>query len=366
VLRPHTPVDAAGFHDDQLSALAPLLTSHFEANRIDDYVVWFYTPMALPLLRDLAPRAVIYDCMDELSAFKDAPRQMRQRESALLKGADVVLTGGPSLYEAKRALHPGVLCLPSAVDAQHYAPEAASARLDLVRRAEELQGAIARPRLGFFGVIDERLDVDLLARVADAEPSWQIVMVGPVVKIDPERLPRRPNVHWLGPQPYELLPQLVAGWDVCLMPFALNESTRFISPTKTLEYMAACKPVVSTAVRDVRAMFSDVVTIAADADGFVDGCRAALAESPQRRNERIADMSSCVWRYSWDETAEAVHKAIEKVLEAAPQRPPIAAAVPIAAALRGAPAGRVAQAVRAARTTVDATSVDERKVASAG
>ena len=366
MLRPHTPVDAAGFHDDQLSALKPLLAGWLAANRIDDYLVWFYTPMALPLLGDLAPHAVVYDCMDELSAFKDAPRQMRQRESALLKGADLVLTGGPSLYEAKRALHPDVLCLPSAVDAQHYAPEAARARSDLMQRADELQGRIPAPRLGFFGVIDERLDADLLARVADAEPSWQIVMVGPVVKIDPARLPQRPNIHWLGQQPYELLPQLVAGWDVCLMPFALNDSTRFISPTKTLEYMAAAKPVVSTGVRDVRAMFSDVVTIAADADAFVDGCRAALAETPQRRDERIAEMASCVWRYSWDETAEAVHRAIEKVLDAAPRRQPAVAGVSLPAGLRATTTILETLGGHAVRTTVlDAAADDERKVASA-
>jgi len=233
-----------------------------------------------------------------------------------------------------------------------------------MQRADALQGRIPGPRLGFFGVIDERLDAELLARIADAEPGWQIVMVGPVVKIDPARLPQRPNIHWLGQQPYELLPQLVAGWDVCLMPFALNDSTRFISPTKTLEYMAAAKPVVSTGVRDVRAMFSDVVTIAADADAFVEGCRAALAESPQRRNERIAEMTSCVWRYSWDETAEAVHRAIEKVLEAAPRRPPAAAGTALPGGLRGAPTVLEARPGHAGRGAIDA--VDERKVASAG
>jgi glycosyltransferase involved in cell wall biosynthesis len=318
VLRPHTPIDADGFHDDQLPVLKPLLADYLAKQRIDDYFVWCYTPMALPLLTDLAPRAVVYDCMDELSAFMDAPRQMRQRETALLKRADLVLTGGPSLYESKRTLHPNVMCLPSAVDADHYANAVAITRVEPMRRAAALQGMIPTPRLGFFGVVDERLDLGLIAELADADPAWQVVMVGPVVKIDPASLPQRPNIHWLGQQPYQLLPQLVAGWDVCLMPFALNEATRFISPTKTLEYMAAGKPIVSTGIHDVKSMFSDVVRIADDASAFIGACRAALDEKGHHRTERLADMQACVWRYSWCETVQTVHNAIEAVLDENP------------------------------------------------
>ena len=310
VLRAHTPVDACGFHDDQLSALKPMIADYLTDHRIDDYLVWFYTPMALPLLGDLTPRAVVYDCMDELSAFKNAPRQMRQRESALLKTADLVLTGGPRLYEAKRNANANVLCLPSAVDANHYANTRATADDPAMERAAALQGQIAVPRLGFFGVIDERLDLELVANVADADPTWQVVMVGPVVKIDPAALPRRPNLHWLGQQPYSLLPQLVAGWDVCLMPFALNESTQFISPTKTLEYMAAGKPVVATPIHDVKVMFGDIVAIADGAPAFIAACRAALAESAAEANARAAAMQACVWRFSWDETAATVQRAL--------------------------------------------------------
>ena len=281
VLRPHTPIDVDGFHDDQLPVLAPLLADGSPSG-IDDCVVWLNTPMALPLLTDLEPRAVVYDCMDQLAAFETAPRQMRQRETALLKVRGPRPGAGPSLYEDKRALHPNVMCLPSAVDAGHYARgrRRGARRGDGVRA--RLQGHVARPRLGFFGVIDERIDLGLLARLADAEPAWQIVMVGPVVRIDPQRCRCAPNIHWLGQQPYDVLPQLVAGWDVCLMPFALNDATRFISPTKTLEYMAAGKPVVSTALHDVHALFGDIVTIADDGDAFIEGCRDALAESPHR------------------------------------------------------------------------------------
>src|SRR5436853_7706968 len=318
VLRPVTPVEAPGFHDDQLSVLQPLVAHYLRERGITDYVAWFYTPMALPLLAELQPRAVVYDCMDELAAFKDAPKQLRQREAALLRGAQLVLTGGPSLYEAKKALHPNVLCLQSAVDAQHYAPQFATSKIELMLRAEQIQGRIPGPRLGFFGVIDERLDIDLLAAVADAERDWQVVMVGPIAKIDPARLPQRPNIHWLGQQPYHLLPQLVADWDVCLLPFALNESTRFISPTKTLEYMAAEKPIVSTPVRDVVAMYGDVVRVGSDPATFVEACRWALSETPYKRAERIGEMLATVSRFSWDNTARCVHEAIQRTLLARP------------------------------------------------
>jgi glycosyltransferase involved in cell wall biosynthesis len=290
-----------------------LIAGYLAEEDIDDYLVWFYTPMALPLLADLAPRALVYDCMDELAAFKNAPRQMRQRETALLKSADLVLTGGPRLYEAKRDSNPNVVCLPSAVDANHYSTARATGDTAAMQRAGALQPS-GGPRLGFFGVIDERLDLGLVARLADADPGWQIVMVGPVVKIDPTALPRRANLHWLGQQPYAILPQLVAGWDVCLMPFALNESTAFISPTKTLEYMAAGKPVVSTPIHDVQTMFGDLVAIAATPDSFIAACRRALLESPAKKAARLDAMRARVAQYSWDAAAETIRSALDEVL----------------------------------------------------
>ncbi len=320
VLRPHTPIEAFGFHDDQLSLLEPMVANWLDDQGIDDYVCWLYTPMALPLLQGLSPRAVVYDCMDELSAFKGAPRQMKQREAALMQRAQLVLTGGPGLYELKRSLHDNVLCLPSAVDARHYDAERARADGDAMARADALQGAIPQPRLGFFGVIDERLDIGLVAALADADPAWQIVMVGPVVKIDPASLPQRPNLHWLGQQSYELLPQIVAGWAVCLMPFAMNDSTRFISPTKTLEYMAAGKPVVSTPIHDVKTMFGDIVEIADDTHGFIAACRDAIAESDLEIAFRDGRMRERVAEFSWDRTARVIASAIGAVLDTPARR----------------------------------------------
>ena len=360
VLRAYTSVEGGGFHDDQLSALQPMISDYLAENRIDDYVVWFYTPMALPLLGDLAPRAIVYDCMDELAAFKNAPRQMRQRETALLKSADLVVTGGPRLYEAKRDANANVLCLPSAVDAEHYAARRAPS--SWCRRSR----AVATPRLGYFGVIDERLDLELVARIADADPEWQVVMVGPVVKIDEAALPRRPNIHYLGQQPYALLPQLVAGWNVCLMPFALNESTEFISPTKTLEYMAAGKPVISTPIHDVRAMFGDIVAIAPSADLFIAACRQALRESPVQKADREQRMAERVRKYSWDAAAETIRRSLDEVLAA-----PRTSAAGFAAKAAGVSPARltspsVALASLGAGQRPDDDSTAQPKVASAG
>jgi UDP-galactopyranose mutase len=320
VVKPLTPLPSRGFADDQIALIAPLVSELVDAEGIDEPIVWFYTPMALPLLACLRPLAVVYDCMDELSAFAGAPPQLREREAQLMQRADLVLTGGPSLYEAKRHLHPNVLCLPSSVDAKHFSVEGRTGDEAMVERARQLQGAIAGPRLGYFGVIDERMDLDLVRRLADADPRWNVIMVGPVVKIDPASVPQRPNLHWLGQQPYELLPRLIEGWEVGLLPFAINESTRFISPTKTLEYMAAGKPAVSTAIKDVATLYGDVVRIARSADEFVAACAAALEEPPAKRCERLLAMQASVARSSWARTAETIHAALEGRLAAGRRR----------------------------------------------
>jgi len=322
VVTPYSPVATPGFHDDQLPVLRPLLAQYLRAAGIDDPVLWFYTPMALPLAAALRPRAVVYDCMDELASFKDAPRQLRHRESALMKMADLVLTGGPSLFDAKRDAHGNVHCLPSSVDAAHFDPASlmigSAAEADVLRLLE----GIGRPRLGFFGVIDERLDIDLLAALADRHPDWNLVMVGPVVKIDAAQLPQRANLHWLGQQPYTCLPYLTKQWDVCLLPFALNEATRHISPTKTLEYLAARKPVVSTPVLDVQRLYGEAVLIGESPEAFIACCEQALQERGSAAEQaRMARGLELVASTSWDRSAEAAAGWLEQVLAARPEHP---------------------------------------------
>lgn len=312
VWRPHTSCNAMGFHDEQLPYLKPLLAQGIKDAQLSDYVVWFYTPMALPLAQSLTPKAVIYDCMDELSAFLNAPRQLLQRETALLKVADLVFTGGPSLYEAKKDRSEHVYCFPSSVDAAHFSRGQAG-QPEATEQAELLH-----PRLEFFGEIDERVDLALIDALALQKPAWQIMLVGPVVKIDPAQLPQRPNIHYFGQQDYARLPELLAGWDVCLLPFARNAATRFISPTKTLEYMAAERPIVSTPITDVAQPYGDIVYLGDNHADFIAACESALSASDQDRETRTAKMRTVLTRTSWDATVEAMQELIAQAIEVIP------------------------------------------------
>jgi UDP-galactopyranose mutase len=277
------------------------LEAHLRALGVARPLLWFYTPMMLPLAGGIEAGLVVYDCMDELSAFRGAPAGLKAMEAALIARADLVFTGGHSLFEARQHLHAHIHLFPSSVDVAHFG----AAR---VATAEpESQQDVPRPRIGYFGVIDERLDLGLLAAVAAARPEWQFVMVGPLAKISPDDLPRRGNIHYLGARSYAELPRLVAGWDVALMPFALNEATRFISPTKLPEYLAAGRPVVSTKVADVVRRYSGLegVRIAEGADGFVAAIEAAL-ELPRRCPAWLAPVDALLATMSWDRTWAAM------------------------------------------------------------
>lgn len=273
-------------------------------------LLWFYTPMMLSFAEHLEAAAVVYDCMDELSAFRFADPALLEREASLLARADLVFTGGYSLYEAKRGRHRDVHAFPSAVEVAHFA-QARTGAVEL-----EDQRDIAGPKLGFFGVIDERIDLALLDAVAAARPDWSFVMIGPVVKIDPEHLPRRPNIHWLGARHYNELPAYLSGWNVALMPFAINASTRFISPTKTPEYLAGGLPVVSTPIVDVVRHYGDIaaVAIAADATAFASACADALKLPPEGAWRDEADRLLAT--QSWDRTQTAMANEIDRVLRA--------------------------------------------------
>lgn len=260
-------------------------------------ILWFYTPMMFGFADHLAAAAIVYDCMDELSAFRFADPTLVAREAALIACADVVFTGGWSLYEAKQGRHPSVHAFPSSVDVAHFA-----AARDTVPPPTASPNTRPGPVLGFYGVIDERLDLNLLDAVAAARPGWTIEMVGPVAKITPSDLPQAPNIRWLGSRPYGDLPACLAGWDVALMPFAINEATRFISPTKTPEYLAAGRPVVSTPIRDVVRQYGelDAVRIADTPAAFVAACEAALALPRAGAWRKEADQALA--GMSWDRT----------------------------------------------------------------
>ncbi|WP_245426890.1 glycosyltransferase family 1 protein [Mesorhizobium sp. YM1C-6-2] len=291
-----TPVLPPGIDDTtnvamQRSLLDQLLL-HDQHSKL---VTWYYTPMALPFSAHLRPDICIYDCMDELSGFKDPPARLIEYEKQLFATADLVFTGGDSLYQAKRTQHPYVYAFPSSIDAEHFG----KARRHLEDPAG--QHLIPHPRIGFFGVIDERMDLGLVASTATSMPDCQFVMLGPVVKIDPATLPRAANLHWLGSKSYDELPSYLRHWSAGWMPFALNESTRFISPTKTPEFLAAGLPVVSTAIADVVRPYGVMGLVGiASSDNIVQELRKALA----RKGDAtwLGKVDAFLAGKSWDKT----------------------------------------------------------------
>nr|WP_294332828.1 UDP-galactopyranose mutase [uncultured Sphingomonas sp.] len=304
---PHLPVGLEG--EARVAALRALLDAHV-AGVEAELIRWYYTPMMLPFSRHLQAGCTVYDCMDELKNFRFAPPEPMSLEQELFGLADLVFTGGYSLYEAKRDCHPSVHPFPSSVDAAHFAQGRA-----LEEDAADQPG-LPRPRLGFYGVIDERMDLDLIAAIADARPDWTIVTVGPVVKFDPAALPRRANLAWLGPKGYGELPLYAGDWDVALMPFAINEATRFISPTKTPEYLAAGLPVVSTPITDVIRHYGEIagVFVAEGAEAFVEACEQALALRGTGDAWR-AEADTLLAEQSWDQVAARMLGLIRQVTE---------------------------------------------------
>ncbi|MCC7007389.1 MAG: glycosyltransferase family 1 protein [Acidobacteria bacterium] len=305
VVVPHLPqgLDAGG----AIAAQRRLLDCVLAGYEIERPIVWLYTPMALPIFEGLEVSGIVYDCMDELAGFAGAPQGLREREQALLRRADVVFTGGVSLYEAKKRLHRNIHPMPSSVDVAHFRRARGRCQPPLDQRR------IARPRLGFCGVIDERMNIELVQAVAERNPAWQFVMLGPVCKIDPESLPRRENVHYLGMKAYDDLPAYMAGWDVALMPFAHNDATRYISPTKTPEYLAAGCPVVSTSIRDVVRPYGELglVEIADSVEEFEAAVRRSLTPAGRDAVKRAEAFLS---RLSWDQTFASMHRLIEEAV----------------------------------------------------
>jgi UDP-galactopyranose mutase len=307
IVVPHLPQGMPA--EAREAALKRLLDAHLSAVR-GLLVAWYYTPMMLPFSKHVTPDLTVYDAMDELSKFKFAPEHLLDFEQELIDRADIVFTGGSSLYEAKKDRHERVHCFPSSVDRAHFA----KARARQFEPAD--QEDLPRPRLGFYGVIDERFDTELLDQVAVLRPGWQFVMVGPVVKIDECDLPRRANIHYLGSKSYAELPAYLSGWDVALMPFAMNESTQFISPTKTPEYLAGGRPVVSTPIKDVVRHYGQLegVKIAASAEEFVEACEAALELSRNPESGWLAEADVTLSATSWDTTQARMAGLITELL----------------------------------------------------
>jgi UDP-galactopyranose mutase len=309
VITPH--LNGATFsEDDKYVRIAKIINELFVAQGIHSYIFWYYTPMALLFTQSFTPKLTVYDCMDELSAFKFAPQELKALEQQLLNKADIVFTGGNSLYEAKKHHHHNIFSFPSSIDKNHFI----QARHGIEQHPDQIN--IPYPRLGFFGVIDERFDINLIQQVATIKPDWQIILIGPVVKIDPATLPKNSNIHYLGSKPYQELPAYLGGWDIALIPFAINDSTKYISPTKTPEYLAAGKPVISSAIRDVINPYGEnnLVHIVNNAFEFIEKASQELAlKDKSKWLEKVDDYLKGI---SWDLTYSKINKLMMNELKA--------------------------------------------------
>ena len=306
VMVPHLP-EGLG-HEKNVELQKHMFNRFMENKLTEDYIFWYYTPIALQFSGDHDPKVTVYDCMDELSAFKFAPAELPQLEKTLMAKADVVFTGGHSLYEAKKHQHANIYPFPSSIDKKHFQ------KAREVKTCPEDQINTTQPKLGFYGVIDERFDIDLIKGIADARPDWQIILIGPVVKINPDSLPKNKNIHYLGPKSYQELPSYMATWDIALIPFQLNESTRFISPTKTPEYLAAGLPVISTPIRDVVNPYgkNNLVHIGSNADDFVAAAEKELSSTSKEKEAWQLKADTFLASNSWDKTCENMMSIIAK------------------------------------------------------
>lgn len=296
VITPYLPQAFSNRKQHQDMVQVALLEELLLARNITDYSAWYYTPMSLTFSRQLTPKHVIFDIIDELSLFKDAPIQMKELESELFKKTDLAFASTQSLFNAKCSRYTNIHVFPNSIDKAHFG----KARLKNVDPADQIN--IPHPRIGFFGVIDERIDLQLLSEMSRLQPDLQFVMIGPVVKMDPATLPQSKNIHYLGQKSYHELPQYVSGWDCAMMPFAVNESTRFISPTKTAEFLAAGLPVTCTAIEDVVTFYGDenLVRIAQTAAEFIESFYEAFKDRKNFKWQLKVD--SFLADTSWDAT----------------------------------------------------------------
>jgi UDP-galactopyranose mutase len=304
VVTPHITSDTENVDD----ALSHLLDMFMESMKIRTYVTWYYTPLSFAFSAHLKPALLVYDCMDELSSFKFAAPELRIWEQKLFANADIVFTGGMHLYEAKKKYHSNIYGVPSGIDVKHFI-QARKFTKDTID-----QSYIPHPRIGFYGVIDERFNIELLRAVAEQRPDWHFVVIGPTAKIDPASLPTNKNIHFIGMRDYNELPAYLAGWDVAMMPFELNDATKYISPTKTPEFLAAGKPVVSTSIHDVVHPYADkkLVSIADTPGEFVAAIEQYL--SIERGKNWINEVDALLETMSWDDIWKRMNDLMNKTI----------------------------------------------------
>jgi hypothetical protein len=305
VVVPHLPRGLS--QEESGQSMREIIDSILHSEAISGFILWYYSPMMFGFSDHLDPLYTIYDCMDELSAFLFAPPALKENERALMKRADLVFTGGHSLYEAKRTMHRNIYCFPSSIDKNHFL----TARKTPANPVDQCN--IPSPRIGFYGVIDERLNIPMLESLADLRPAWHFILIGPVVKIDPATLPVKANIHYLGAKQYNELPLYLGGWDIAMMPFALNASTQFISPTKTPEYLAGGKPVISPSIRDVVTSYGEpgLVHIADTPEEFITAAET-IFDSHGEPAGWLEIVDGFLANMSWEITVQEMERLIRQ------------------------------------------------------
>jgi UDP-galactopyranose mutase len=309
IFRPRFRARYPFYLGDQVHIITQLSRTLLERAHVRTYIGWLYTPMALPVMQALTPIVRVFDCMDELGKFRFAPAELKQRDIDTMSWADLVLTGGRSIHTGRCGIHDNIHCLPSSVDVAHF-----EQALGPMLAEPHDQTGISRPRLGYSGVIDERIDFGLIEALADTHRDWNIVMVGPFAKLRDAEILRLPNIHYLGQKPYDSLPGYLKGWDVALIPFVLSDATLTLSPTKTLEYMAARRPTVSVPLPDMM-QFASAVLIAEDRREFVVKCELALAASASQRMLWEKAMRGFVAASSWDAQANRIEELLASTIQ---------------------------------------------------
>ena len=305
-----TPVLNKKIGSDFLNRMKLIVDVIMKDMVVVDHISWYYTPMAIPFTDHLTPQLTIYDCMDELSAFHHAPKNILNYERDLFKKADLIFTGGQSLYEHKRMLHHAIYPFQSSIDSSHFQ------KARIIKKEPSDQKDIPHLRIGFYGVVDERFDIEYLQKVSELKPDWHFVIIGPIAKIDEASLPRAANIHYLGQKSYDELPQYLAGWDLTFMPFAKNESTRFISPTKTPEFLAGGKPVISTSIKDVVMPYGvkNLVSIADTPSAFLDAAEKIFKKDRAQFQNWMHKVDMFLADLSWDNTWLQMNKLIDRMI----------------------------------------------------
>jgi glycosyltransferase involved in cell wall biosynthesis len=266
-----------------------------------EFDLWTFLPNVADYLGTLGERLSVYYCVDEWSLFSYLDEQgTRTAETALLNKVDVCFAINHALADAKRAVNPTTYVSPHGVDHEVFARA-----LDPATALPADVTTLPRPIVGFYGTIQDWVDLDLIARLATNHPDWSLVLLGQIM-VDVEPLRRLPNVHLLGRKPHAELPAYCKAFDVGLIPYRISERMTFVNPIKLREYLSAGVPVVSTAVPEV-ARYPDLCAVAANADQFEQAVITALADtSPPARAARSAAMRTETWSARVDQVSRTI------------------------------------------------------------